>query len=451
MARLTLPKSLLDMPKEDRDAIVAVLLEASHLPKEKTLPGRMEGDEHNIWMRNGDELLADAEDELFRELWIEEHGRIIDLAYYLGLPIDEMDLDKSLEPEFHAFEDTLIKAKGSGRTKMSDYLKQFAEKAKKKTSDFGKWLTDGKALQKHQLKAIEELLSSKLPDYAKKAEAYAIRAGFIGKIRGEAEKKNFETLGAILDRVPEAITLAEKKDVVLTLREKQKAEAQGRKVTIMPLTPREAEAVKHASHHAGDKITEISARHMAGVRQLVMQAKKERWSASKLAQALFDKFGDHNRDWRRVAITELAFAANDAYLSGCSEGDQLIGMGAVGACKHCEKNIIGKVVTVRRKPPEKPTYKTDMEEVWVGKTNYGNRVAEYVAAIPLHPHCRCRWHRISRFYKLGKDGKLVLKDTAELINEERAKRGLAPDKSLEGITGEDRLRKMTEAFLKNNA
>jgi hypothetical protein len=52
---------------------------------------------------------------------------------------------------------------------------------------------------------------------------------------------------------------------------------------------------------------------------------------------------------------------------------------------------------------------------------------------------------------MGEDGKLVLKDTVELINEERAKRGLAPDKSLEGITGEDRLRKMTEAFLKNNA
>jgi hypothetical protein len=320
MARLTLPKSLLDLPQEDRDGIVAVLLEAAHLPKEKVLPGAMQGDEHNIWARNGDELLADAEDELYAQLTSEELDRMLDVMVYLGLPLSD-DFSKSFEPEFHAFEDVLIKAKGSGRTKMSDYLKKFSTQAKQKTSDFGKWLTDGKALPKHVMKHIEEILSKNLPDYAKKAEAYAIRAGFIGKIRGEAEKRNFETLGAILDRIPQTITLAEKQDVVLTLREKEKAEAQGRKVTIMPLTPREAEAVKHASMHAGDKITEISAKHMAGVRQLVMQAKKERWTAAKLAQALFDKFGDHNRDWRRVAITELAFAANDAYLSGCSEGD----------------------------------------------------------------------------------------------------------------------------------
>lgn len=448
MASIKLPKSLLELPDRDRDEIVAVLLEASKLPKEKTLPHRMDGDEHNIWMRNGDELLADAEDELYEELAVNEGKRIAALIAYLGLPIP--DIEKSFEDEFHAFEDTLIKAKGSGRTKMSDYLKEFASKAKQRASDFGKWLQDGKALTKPQMTHIERILSSKLPNYAKRAEDYAIRAGFIGKIRGEAEQYNFETLGAILDRVPQSITLAEKKGVVLTLREKTKAEAQGRKVEILPLTPLEAEAVKHAALHAGDKITEISAKHMAGVRQLVMQAKKERWNAAKLSQALFDKFGDHNRDWRRVAITELAFATNDAYLSGCSEGDTLIGMGAVGACKHCEKLIIGKMVTFRSKPPENFSFSTDTKEVWVGKTNYGNRVVEYVAAIPLHPHCRCRWHRISRFYKMGKDGKLVLKDTAELINEERAKRGLAPDKSLEGLNDSDRLRKMTEAFLKKN-
>jgi hypothetical protein len=439
MARLTLPKSLLELPEEDRDGIVAVLLEAAHLPKEKTLPGQMAGDEHNIWARNGDELLADAEDELYQSLSIAEGLRIAALLAYLDLPIP--DIEKSFEPEFRAFEDTLIKAKGSGRTKMSDYLKEFSAKAKQKAKQFVKWTQDGKALTTAHMKHIEEILTTKLPNYAQKAESYAVRAGFIGKIRGESEKQNFETLGAIIDRIPQSITLAEKQDVVLTLREKEKAESEGRKVIIMPLTEREAEAVKHASMHAGDKITEISAKHMAGVRQLVMQAKKERWSAAKLAQALFDKFGDHNRDWRRVAITELAFAANDAYLSGCSEEDTLIGMGAVGACKHCSNIIIGKKFTFRSEPPERNSYTTDMKEVWVGKTNYGNRVAEYVAAIPLHPHCRCRYHRISRFYDIGEDGKLKLKTTAELINEERAKRGLAPDKhitqgSLEELTNQ---------------
>lgn len=450
MTRLTLPKSLLDLHEEDRDGIIAVLLEATGLPKEKELPNRMTGDENNIWTRNGDELMADAEDQFYRELVDSEAHALGDLMEYLQLPLPE-HIEKSFEPEFHAFEDTLMKAKDSGRSKMSDFIKMTAAKAKQKARDFVRWTQNGKAFSKEQMKHIEDLLASKVPNYMQKAEAYATRAGFIGKIRGEAEKRNFETLGAILDRFPETIKKAEKKGVVLTLRQKEKAEDRGEKVEILPLTELEVEAVKHAAMHAGDKITEISAKHMAGVRQLVMQAKKERWSAAKLAQALFDRFGDHNRDWRRVAITELAFVANDAYLSGCTEGDDLIGMGSVGACKHCANIIIGHQVTFRSAPPVKDTFDTDMNQVWVGKTNYGRRVAEYTAAIPMHPHCRCRWHRISRFYKMGKDGKLVLKDTAELINEERAKRGLAPDKSLEGLSDEDRLRKLTEKFLKNNA
>lgn len=450
MGKLTLPKSLLDLPDTDRDAIVMVLLEASGLPKEKVLPHRMTGDEHNVWMRNGDELLADAEDELYEWLAKWEATRIADLIHGLGLPLPE-DLEKSFEPEFHAFEDVLIKAKDSGRNRMSRFIKDMTKRAQQKAKQFMEWTQDGSPLSNAHMKKLEETLSRNLPNYARKAEDYAIRAGFIGKIRGEAEKKGFETLGAILDRIPQSIALAEKKGVVLTLRHQQKEAEAGRKVEIMPLTPSEANAVKHASQHAGDKITEISAKHMAGVRQLVMVAKKERWSAAKLAQELFDKFGDHNRDWRRVAITELAFAANDGYLSGCEEGDTLIGMGAVGACKHCENLIIGKQVTFTKNPPMNDTFEGDIKTVWVGKTNYGRRVAEYVAAIPLHPHCRCRWHRISRFYKMGKNGKLVLKDTAELINEERAKRGLAPDKSITGLSDDDRLRKMTEQFLKNNA
>lgn len=69
----------------------------------------------------------------------------------------------------------------------------------------------------------------------------------------------------------------------------------------------------------------------------------------------------------------------------------------------------------------------------------------------MHPNCRCRWHRISRFYKLGNNGKLERKSTVELINEERAKRGLAPDKELESLAGlsqEERIRKLSENLLK---
>lgn len=445
MAKIQLPKSLLDLPDKDREEILSVLKEASTLPKVKELP-RAGGNEHNMWERNSDPLLAEVEDEFYQELRNPEAESLAELFVALGLPTE--GIEKSFEDEFYVWEDELIKSKDSGRNRFSDWLK---EVTKKKREQILKWATDGKALTKEQLQKIDRLLSSKLPDYAKKAEEFMVRAGFIGKIRGEAEREAFETFGAVVDRYPETIETAEKEGVALTVKQaKAEAKKTGKTIRILPLTKQESEAVKHAIHHAGDKITEISDRHRAGVRQLVIRAKKERWTAQQLAQALFDKFGEHNRDWRRVAITELAFATNDTYLSGCEEGDTLIGMGAVNACKKCQELIIGKQVTVTHKIPSEENYHTDTKLVWVGKSNYGRRVSEYVTAIPLHPQCRCRWTKVSRFYKLGEDGKLKLKTTAELINEERAKRGLPPDKTLqelEGLSDEERLKKLTEQFL----
>jgi hypothetical protein len=452
MTKITLPKSLLELSDTDRKEILAVLLEASQLPETKELP-HTGGDEHNIWETNSDTLLGDAENELYILLADHERDTIEDLMLAMGLPFNRDEFTKSLEPEYLAFEDELIKAQDkSGRNRMSDKIKELAAVTKQKTQQFMKWVNDGKSMTKTQMTNIEKILSRNLPNYTKMAESFMTRAGFIGKIRNKADEENMSTLGAYIDRIPNTVEKAQKEGVVLTLREKQKAEAQGRKVKILPLTPHEAESVKHAALHAGDKLTEISAKHIAGVRQLVIQAKRERWTAQRLAQALFDKFGDHNRDWRRVAITELAFATNDAFLSGCSEGDRVIGMGAVNACPHCKRLIIGKEFIIRSTPPERETYTTDTKEIWLGKSNYGRRVAEYVAAVPLHPNCRCRLHKISRFYNVGKDGKLELKSTAELINEERARRGLAPDKSLtEGGSTEDRLRKLSEEFIRKNS
>lgn len=437
MTKLILPKSLLELEDKDRDEIVAVLLQASQLPTVKQLPFRTDSDEHNMWERNVDTLMADAEDEFYEELAREELARMIQLMVGLGLPINPEQFEKSLEPEFHAFEDELLKAKDNGRQKITKLIAQMAEVTKAKTKKFMDWLQDGKAFKRDEMTKIIEHLAMNPKEYAKKAEAYMTRAGFIGKIRGEAERQNFEVLGAIIDKFPETVALGEKQGVELTARRAQQVAVQtGKTIKVLPLTPREAEGVKHAVHHAGDKITEISARHMSGVRQLVIQAKKERWSAQQLASKLFDKFGDHNRDWRRVAITELSFATNDAYLSGIEEGETVVGMGAQNACPHCKRYVIGKTFTVTHNPPSEDTYEGDMKQVWAGKSNYGRKVAEYRPAIPMHPNCRCRWHRISRFYRMGENGKLELKTTAELIQEEREKRGLGRDPKLDSSKGQ---------------
>lgn len=425
---LALPKEILTYPDALRNSIIRTIQEAQGLPQERQL--EQAGEEHNMWAQNSDPLLAFEEDELYNILVSEAAWRIARLFVGMGLPVDGLDMQKSFGADYLDFEaNVLMKGKDTGRNKMSEWIKKLASDQRKR---FMKWLDNGEALTPKEINQVDVLLSKPSKERheqnARTAEAYSVRAGFLGKLRGQADREHLDMLGAVVDRFPDTIKAATKAGINVTRRGAAKeAKATGKTVKVLPLTPREQNAVAHATQSAGDKITDVSERHRMEIRQLVIQAKRERWTAQQLASKLFDKFGDHNRDWRRVAITELAYAHNDAFLAGCEEGATVIGMGAVDACKHCKTHVIGKTFTVTHTVPKKETFDTDTNWIWLGKSNYGRKVAELRAALPMHPHCRCRWHVLSRFYKVGDNGKLVLKSTAELINEERAKLGLEPD------------------------
>ena len=420
--QIQVPKSVMSLPKEDRDAILGVLAKAVRLPAVMPVYHESSGDEHDMWHSDPDSLLGQVEDELYNLLNEWNIQMMADVIAALDLPTEGVDMMKALEFD-------LLKGKNTGKNRMSELI----EASKAKREKFLKYMQDMNPFSKQQLKKLDNLLKQKLPDYAKIAEDFMVRAGFIGKIRNQAEKEAFETMGALVDRYPSTIKAAEKEGVVLTLRkEKRLTEnaAEGRKVMILPLTPLESKAVQHAAQHAAEKMTEISQRHMAGVRQTIIRAQRERQTPQKLAQELFDQYGEQNRDWRRVAITELAFSANDAYIAGCEEGETVVGMGADNACKYCKQYVIGKQFTVTHQLP-KNTYSHEMNMVWAGKSNYRRKVSEYIPAIPMHPNCRCRWHKISRFYKVPEGGgRPVLKETWELIQEERLRRGMGLDPSL---------------------
>lgn len=417
-ATIQVPKSVMSLPEQDRDAIMGVLAQAVRLPAVMPIYHESSGDEHDMWHSDPGSLLGQTE-EAFYELLNEWNTEMmIDVFVALDLPTKGLDTSKALEFD-------LLKAKGKGK------ISELIEANRGKRQRFLQFIQDMNPFSKKQMKELDDLLKQKLPDYGKISEDFMTRAGFIGKIRNKAEQEAFETVGALVDRFPTTIKAAEKQGVVLTVKEQKKAASEGRKVMVLPLTPLESKAVQHASTHAADKLTEISQRHMAGVRQTVVRAQRERWEPLKLAQELFDQYGEQNRDWRRVAITELAFAANDAYLSGCAEGDTVIGMGADNACKHCKRLVIGKQFTVTHELP-KNTNEHESRFVWAGKTNYGRSTAAWIPAIPVHPNCRCRWHKVSRFYKPDPQGgdKPILKETWELIQEERLKRGMGLDPNL---------------------
>ena len=413
---IVLPKTLKDLSNFHNLQIVSELSKALNVKSPKA-----SGLERTVWTTNDEQLLGEAEDELYEILVGPAMENMAELIAALELSDEPVQLQKAFSPEFLPYEDQLFKALDNGKHKLSDLINL----SKTKRNAFAKLLQEGTEWTKAKLKQIDDIMKQKLPDYAKLAEQFAIRAAFIAKIRSHADTEMLSTVGAFVDRFPSTIKEAEHEGLVLTLKEQERAKAEGRTVKILPLQPQELRAVEHANLRAGDKIQEISNKHRAGVRQLVIRAQNERWGAQKLAQALFDAFGDQNRDWRRVAITELAMASSDTFIAGCAEGTEVWIPPVEGSCDYCKKLIEGKTFIVTSDPGADP-----LKYIWVGKSNYGRLTKEWIPCVPLHPCCRHRLHAFSRFYKTNAEGKPVLKTTVELIQEERVRRGMGIDPNL---------------------
>lgn len=124
-----------------------------------------------------------------------------------------------------------------------------------------------------------------------------------------------------------------------------------------------------------------------------------------LQTRLFDQFATHNRDWRRIAVTEAGENQMQGFVASQKPGAKVKRVERYeNACSHCRK-IDGKVVEVVS--PDHPNKDWD-NHIWQGKTNVGRsasprkRVGNVlvprepdemwtIAAGVQHPHCRGRW------------------------------------------------------------
>ncbi len=127
-------------------------------------------------------------------------------------------------------------------------------------------------------------------------------------------------------------------------------------------------------------------------------------TAGKLQQTLLEKFGDMNRDWRRISLTELNEMKLQGFVGSQPSGTKLQRLERDDGCQFCKK-INKMIVTVV--DPDKPDKDGDTE-IWQGKTNIGrsgspNKRTEngleprmkaelwWVPAGNVHPHCRGDW------------------------------------------------------------
>lgn len=189
----------------------------------------------------------------------------------------------------------------------------------------------------------------------------------------------------------------------------------------------QAAAIEFGQARCCQYVTNVTESTRAVIKQSIINWQQEKFNGvpksvgeRDLQGRLLDSFATLNRDWRRIALTEVADNAMNGFIAAQPDGVKVKRQEMYqGACPMCSK-VDGKVLTVV--PADKPNKNWDTE-VWVGKSNYGRSASPYrrvggqlvqrtdselskIAAGTLHPNCRGRWVAVDE-PKLGVDPKFA--------------------------------------------
>lgn len=218
----------------------------------------------------------------------------------------------------------------------------------------------------------------------------SIQGHLIGKLLADAERKGMNWRQFIVGQLPVTLETAR---------------------GAYRLTNADERAIEYSRLHAGHYIAEMGDRAREKIRTTITRALAEKKSPAKLSQDLFNAYGDLNKDWRRIALTESNIAVSNGYLASLPEGQIVVGDSSADACEWCQQNIHGRAFKLLTEAPEPTdgiyyTQEQSWRQVWIGKTNIGrSRSARrrdgmmrtpdelWHPCIPAHPHCRCRWRR----------------------------------------------------------
>ncbi|MGH2639052.1 MAG: hypothetical protein ACRDF4_07210 [Rhabdochlamydiaceae bacterium] len=159
-----------------------------------------------------------------------------------------------------------------------------------------------------------------------------------------------------------------------------------------------------ANETTGEYITSLKANARKNIVATIVDAQRNQLSSSKLATNLLDNFADMNRDWRRIAETEMASNFSNGYLLSTIQQTEkeekpvfMMGHSDTKACPWCKSHINGQVVVLMKdRPSDDGTITIDGKTypvIWPGKTNVGLTQSLWWACIPAHPHCHCVWSR----------------------------------------------------------
>lgn len=241
----------------------------------------------------------------------------------------------------------------------------------------------------------EWIVQRYLPDGVinSEAEHLTVRAALLGKIQANLERPrgnpNRPDIDAIVDLTPMDFG----------------------QIPPKILSPIELSVIHVAKANAALNISSVTDKARNRMRSIVIEHVQAQMLGMRegqhtaMRQRLFDEFGQLNRDFRRIAVTEAGDACNQGYIAAQKPGTKVRRMEAYkGACAFC-KSINGE--TFRVVEPSDPKKDGD-HDVWVGKTNIGRSASPrkreggalverpsndrwWPAAGVQHPHCRGAW------------------------------------------------------------
>lgn len=238
---------------------------------------------------------------------------------------------------------------------------------------------------------VDYLVHRYLPsdDLIEEAKWLAYRSSMMGKVQSRIDSISAAGADAILAALPASVAAAQ--------------------AAVRP-TPAQAKMIEYGAARCAENVVALAdgARH--ALRRAIVDyqqaaAMNDPALRESLWTRLFDQFGEMNRDWRRIAITEAGENANQGMIASLPEGARVKRVEQyANACPFCRK-IDGKVMTVV--PADHPE-KDGGTMVWAGKTNIGRSAAPrkktpeglvdrlpsemwWIAAGTQHPHCRGRW------------------------------------------------------------
>lgn len=238
---------------------------------------------------------------------------------------------------------------------------------------------------------IDYLVSRYMPYDALQTDAewLAVRSTFMGKVQANIA----------------ALTVAQADGIMAALPLTIKVAAQ----TFNPSRAIKA-TLEFGRERCAENVTAVAENTRRRLKQVILDHEEQKLlgatpPASALQTKLFDEFAQLNRDWRRIALTEVATCEGNGLIGSLKPGTRVRRIEQYnGACAFCQK-INGSVLTVV--DPDKKDKNWDTE-VWCGKSNVGRSGAKRkrvddelvdrtdaelwkIAAGPIHPHCRGEW------------------------------------------------------------